>query len=171
MDTDDERVGPRPTGEGPDPGPHRPQWSISDSPTGARVIRVGTTLDATGAPELRREARALLARSVDPIVIDLTALRIVEPTAASAVLRDLAYEAGDADVDLRVVTDPEGPGVTRAVLGDRALFEVYPTLDAALQRAPQRGPSPVNLPLSGGGDPPEDAAPRPPQPRARRRRW
>jgi len=171
MDTDDERLNPRPAGDGVDPGPHRPQCSISDSPTGARVIRVGTTLDATGAPELRRQALALLARSVHPIVIDLTAVRVVEPTVASAVLRDLAYEAGDADVDLRVVTDPDAPGVTRAVLGNETLFEVYPTLGAALHGAPQPGLSPVKLPLSGGEDLPEDAAPWRPQPGPRRRRW
>ena len=158
MDTDDERADPRPAGGGVDPGPHRPRWSISDPPTGARVIRVGTTLDATSAPELRRQARALLARSVHPHVIDLTAVRVVEPIAA-AVLRDLAYEAGDADVDLRVVTDPDAPGVTRAVLANEALFEVYPTLGAALHGAPQPLLSPVTLPLSGGDDLPEDAAP------------
>jgi anti-anti-sigma regulatory factor len=149
MDTDDERVDPRPAGEGVDPEPHRPEWSISDSPTGARVIRVGTTLDATGAPELRRRALALLARSVHPIVIDLTAVRVVEPTAASAVLRDLAHEAGDADVDLRVVTDPDAPGVTRAILGDETLFEVYPTLGAALHGAPQPLPLPGHVPAPG----------------------
>jgi hypothetical protein len=66
-------------------------------------------------------------------VVDLTAVRLTGP-AAAAVLRDLAYEAGDADVDLRVVRDPGAPEVTRAVLDDETLFEIYPTVDAALQR-------------------------------------
>ena len=132
-DTGDEQVDPRPTGDGLDPGLVRPRLSITDSPTGARVITAGATLDATAAAELRREARALLAHSVHPLVVDLTAVRLTGP-AAAAVLRDLAYEAGDADVDLRVVRDPGAPEVTRAVLDDETLFEIYPTVDAALQR-------------------------------------
>ena len=148
MDTDDERVDPRPTGECLDPGADRPWLSITDSTTGARVIRAGTSLDATSAPEFRREARALLARSVHPVVIDLTAVRVAEP-AASAVLRELAYEAGDADVDLRVVSDPDAPEIQRAVLDDETLFEIYPSLDAALQRAPQPGPHPGQPPTLG----------------------
>src|SRR4051812_34049408 len=125
MDTDDDRVDPRPT-DGIDSGPDRPRSSTMDSPNGARVIKAGATLDATAAAELRREARALLARSAHPLVVDLLAVRTAEPAAASAVLRELAYEAGDADVDLRVVRDPAAPEVTRALLDDETLFEIYP---------------------------------------------
>jgi hypothetical protein len=90
---------------------------------------------------LRREARALLARSADPLVVDLTDVRDIEPTTPSGVLRDLAYEAGDADVDLRVVLDPAASEATRALLDDESLFEIYPTLDAALRgRADGSGP-------------------------------
>jgi len=105
------------------------------------------------AAELRREARALLAHSVHPLVVDLTAVRLTGP-AAAAVLRDLAYEAGVADVDLRVVRDPDAPEVARAVLDDEALFEIYPTLDAALQRpadTPPPRPGPHPGPPSPGG--------------------
>ena len=134
MDTDDEQVDdPCPAGEGLHPEPGRARWSITGSPTGTPVITAGPTLDATAAAELRREARALLARSVHALVVDLTAVRLTDP-AAAAVLRDLAYEAGDADVDLRVVRDPGAPEVTRAVLDDETLFELYPSLDAALRR-------------------------------------
>ena len=132
MDIDDDHAGPR-VGDGFDPGPDRPRLSVTDSPTGSRVIRVGASLDTTAAAELRREVRALLARSADPLVVDLTAVRAAEPV-ASAVLRDLAYEAGAADVDLRVVRDADAPEVNRALLDDEALFEIYPTLDDALQR-------------------------------------
>lgn len=143
MDTGDERVGPPPTDEGRDPGHGRAWSSFTDSQTGTRVIRAGATLDAAAAAALRREASALLARSVRSLMVDLAAVRAAEPAAASAVLRDLAYEAGDADVDLRVVADPGAPELTRAVLDDETLFEVYPTLDAALQRAGDRtGPPP-----------------------------
>ena len=143
MDTDDDRVNPSPTGEGRDPEPDRPRLSITASPTGIRVIKAGATLDPTAAAELRREARALVARSAHPLVVDLTAVRDAEPAAAYAVLRDLAYEAGDADIDLRVVRDPAAPEVTRAVLDDETLFELYPTLDAALQHpADATGPRP-----------------------------
>lgn len=129
MDTDDDQV---------------------DPPTvGARVIRAGATLDATAVAELRREAWALLARSVHPLVVDLTAVRSAEPVAA-ALLRDLAYEAGDADVDLRIVRDPRAPGVTGTVLDDETLFEIYPSLDAALQRPTDAG-RPAGAPSSGPG--------------------
>ena len=129
MDTDDDRPDERPSADGVD----RAAVVVTDLPTGVRVISTGAILDAAGAAELRREFSALLARSVHPLVVDLTAVRAVESDAVSAVLRHLAYEAGDADVDLRVVRDP-GAHVARAVFGDESLFEVYPTLDAALGR-------------------------------------
>jgi anti-anti-sigma regulatory factor len=131
MSADDDRIDPHPTGDGLSPGPGRPRMSI-DHPTGARVIRVRATLDAAAAAELRHEAIALLARSVQPLVVDLTAVRAAG-AAASTVLRELAYEAGDANVDLRIVRDPEAPEMSRAVLDDETLFEIYPTLAAALQ--------------------------------------
>src|SRR3954469_15226595 len=114
MDTDDDRVDPPPTGDGPDSGPDRTRMSTTDSPNGARVLRAGATLDATAAAELRREASALLAHSVRALVVDLTAVRAADPAAASAVLRELAYEAGDADVDFRVVRGPGAAKVRRA---------------------------------------------------------
>jgi anti-anti-sigma regulatory factor len=123
--------------------------STTDPLNGARVLRAGATLDATAAAELRREAIALLARSVDTLVVDLTAVRDAEPAAASAVIRDLAYEAGDADVDLRVVCDPAAPEPTRTLLGDETLFEIYPSLGAALDGAadsPQPGDRPGHPP-------------------------
>lgn len=130
MKHDDDLVDPRPTG--------------ADSPGGARVLSAGATLDATAAAELRREARALLARSADPLVVDLTAVRVAEPAAASSALRDLAYEAGEADIDLRVVRDPGAPETARALL-DETLFEIYPSLDAALDGAIEASP-PGDLP-------------------------
>lgn len=164
MDTDNDRVGPHPTGDGLDPARGRAWSSFTDSPTGTRVLRAGATLDMTAAAALRREATGLLARSVRSLVVDLSDVRLADPDAASAVLRELAYEAGDADVDLRVVT-PEAPEVTRAVLGDETLFEIFPTVDAALQRATGRTASPrdsvpVTLPPPG-----RDEAVREPQPR------
>lgn len=139
MKTDDDQFHTPPTGDGPDPGPGR-AWD-SQSPGGARVLRARATIHAAAAAQLRREARALLARSADPVVVDLTDVRDIEPTTPSGLLRDLAYEAGDADVDLRVVLDPAAPEATRALLDDETLFEIYPTLDAALRdRADGSGP-------------------------------
>lgn len=99
-----------------------------------RVLRARPTVDMAAAAELRRESRALLARSSDPIVVDLRAVRTVEATAAD-VVREVAYEAGDADVDLRVVRAPRARAVTRALLDDEALYEIHPTLAAALRGA------------------------------------
>jgi hypothetical protein len=154
MKTDDDQFDPPPAGDGPDPGPDR-AW-VTESPGCARVLRARATVHAAAAAELRREARALLARSADPLVVDLTAVRDVEPTTASGALRDVAYEAGDADVDLRVVLGPGAPEAARALLDDDTLFEVYPTLDAALRgRAGGGGasprPHPGRPPTSGGG--------------------
>ncbi|NYD37422.1 hypothetical protein [Actinomycetospora corticicola] len=106
------------------------------------MIRARAVLDAAAAADLRRQTRALLARSGDPIVVDLTDVRDVEPAVAPGALRDLAYEAGDADVDLRVVRGPGAPSVSRALLVDGALFELYPTLDAALRRRSDGAGSP-----------------------------
>lgn len=140
MKLDDDQLEPRPTGSGLDPTPD-PKTSSRDSPEGARVLRVGAAVDTAAATQLRREARALLARSGNPLVVDLTAVRAVDRAAASGVLRELAYEAGEADVDLRIVRDPGAPEVTRALLDDETLFELFPTLDAALrQRADGGGP-------------------------------
>lgn len=156
MDTSDDRVDPRHTGNGFDPKVDQPRSSITDSRTGTRVITAGPILHATAAAELRRVAKALLAHSDHPLLIDLTAVRDAE-SAASVVLRDLAYEAGEADVDLRVVLDPAAHEVTRAVLDDETLFEIYPNLDAALPHpanaaGPPPAPTPVALPLGHSAD-------------------
>jgi hypothetical protein len=111
------------------------------TPSGAHVLRAGATLDAAAAAELRRDVRALLARSVHPLVVDLTAVRAAERDTAADVLRDLAYEAGDADVDLRVVRDARARDVCRALLGDETLFEIYPDLGTALGGAPAPPPA------------------------------
>ena len=152
MYSDEDQVDPRHIGDDLDPGTDRPRTSRTGSPNAARVLRAGATLDALAAAELRRDARALLARSVHPLVIDLTAVRIAEAAAASAVLRELAYEAGDADVDLRVVRDPAAPEIARALLAHEALFEIYPSLDAALEGAtdaPPPGDHPGHPPAPG----------------------
>jgi anti-anti-sigma regulatory factor len=133
MEADDDQL---------DPAPDPPGTSSRGSPAGARVLRPGATLDAAAAAQLRRDARVLLARSPEPLVIDLTTVRAVDRAAASGVLRELAYEAGDADVDLRVVRDPGAPAVTRALLDDETLFELFPTLDAALRHRADRGGPP-----------------------------
>ncbi|GAA4853109.1 hypothetical protein GCM10023201_53140 [Actinomycetospora corticicola] len=138
MTPDDDLIAPRPAGA----DPARARESGPTSPGSARVIRARAVLDAAAAADLRRQTRALLARSGDPIVVDLTDVRDVEPAVAPGALRDLAYEAGDADVDLRVVRGPGAPSVSRALLVDGALFELYPTLDAALRRRSDGAGSP-----------------------------
>jgi hypothetical protein len=140
MHTDDDQVDPPPTRDGIDPGPDRPRTSTTDSPNAARVLRAGPVLDAPAAAKLRREAWGLLARSGPPLVVDLTAVRVVAPAAASAVLREVAYVAGAADVDLRVVRDPAAPEVARALLDDETLFEIYPSLEEALDEATDAPP-------------------------------
>jgi hypothetical protein len=102
-------------------------WTTVTAPVrGARVLTARATFDAAAAAQLRREVRALLAHSTAPLVVDLAGVRDADPVVASDALRDVAHEAGDADVDLRVV---RGPGLR---LDDEELFELYPTLDAAL---------------------------------------
>ncbi|NMO89755.1 hypothetical protein [Actinomycetospora sp. TBRC 11914] len=160
MDTSDDRADPRHTGNGFDPEVDQPRSSIIDSRTGTRVITAGPVLHATAVAQLRRVAKALLAHSDDPLLIDLTAVRYAE-SAASVVLRDLAYEAGDANIDLRVVLDPAAHEVTRAVLDDETLFEIYPDLDAALPHPATPADPDAGRPLTrtprgtppGGGTP------------------
>jgi hypothetical protein len=153
MHIEDDQVDPRGNGEDIEPGGDRPGMSHTGPPDAARIIRAGASFDASAAAELRREARALLARSADPLVVDLTTIRVAEAPEASAALRELAYEAGDADVDLRVVLDPTAPGMVRALLDDEDLFEIYPSLDAALTGtidAPPPGERPGHPPVGRG---------------------
>jgi anti-anti-sigma regulatory factor len=112
--------------------PDRPRLAVIQAPSGVRVIRVGAVFDAAAAAELRREISALLARSMSPLVLDLSVVCAVEEDAVSAVLRHVVHEAGDADVDLRVVRRPSVDEVTRAVSRQGSLLEVFPTLEAAL---------------------------------------
>ncbi|NMO88322.1 STAS domain-containing protein [Actinomycetospora sp. TBRC 11914] len=155
MKPDDDQLDPGLTGPHLDPAPDPWGTSGGDRPAGVRVLRVGATLDAAAAAQLRREARGLLARSAEPLVVDLTAVRAVDRAAASGALRELAYEAGDADVDLRVVRDPGTAEVTGALLDDETLFELFPTLDAALRHpadagGPQQRRHPGHPPAAGG---------------------
>ncbi|WP_018330232.1 STAS domain-containing protein [Actinomycetospora chiangmaiensis] len=106
---------------------------VTETAGGVRLLRARPVVDAAAAAELRRECRGLLARSAAPVVVDLTAVRDVDPDAAAGVLCELAYEAGDADVDLRVVRGRRASAATRTLLDDETLFELYPTLTAALR--------------------------------------
>lgn len=146
MTTDD--LGRRARGGGPSGAswPGRPMTSTTGTPSGARVLTAGTTLDAAAAAELRREVRTLLARSADPLVVDLTAVRAAERATAADVLRDLAHEAGDADVDLRVVhvTEPaRRPGPSSAT---RTCSRSIPTSTPRWAAPPTHAAGPATRP-------------------------
>ena len=139
MDPDDDHVDPH-VGDGLDPGPDRPRSSVTDSPTGARVIRVGATLDATAglrfaarstpcwpAPSTRWWSTSRPSATPSPPAPALCSAR--RPTRQAPLMWTFA-----SSVTL------EHAGMARAVLDDEALFEVYPTLDAALQRPPDAPP-------------------------------
>jgi len=80
MTPDDDLVAPRPAGA----DPARARVSGPASPGAFAFLTDQIVLDAAAAADLRRETRALLARSGDPIVVDLTDVRDVEPTVAPA---------------------------------------------------------------------------------------
>lgn len=119
--------------EGSDPADAMSGLTVTAHPVGARVITVHRhRLDAEIAVELRRLSYALLAHSTHPILLDLTTATHTEPTAVDAIV-DFAYQAGDANVDFRLVCDAHAPTLT-PILARPALFKVYPTTDAALDQ-------------------------------------
>lgn len=114
-----------------DPVPDVSALSVTTRPVGVRVIAAPMgSLDAAAGKELRRLGRTLLAHSARLLVLDLTEVVRAHPSAVDAVV-DLAYEAGDASVDLRVVCDVMST-VLRQDPSLEQLLDLYPTLDTAL---------------------------------------
>ncbi|MGY0488482.1 STAS domain-containing protein [Streptomyces sp. WG-D5] len=91
-----------------------------DTPAGP-VIRIGGVLDYDTAPELRSRLSALVLRSGDRLVLDLTALEFCDSSGIAAFLaaRNHAQAAG-ADVGLDAV-----PEKTLRLLRVMGLDEVF----------------------------------------------
>lgn len=112
-------------------GPGEPGLSVTEHPTGARIVTVSGRLDAATAVGLRRLGRVLVARNVRRLVVDLTGSPEGPAADGVAALVDLAYESGDADIDLRIVSGAPASARTRT-LAQQELFELYLTVEAAL---------------------------------------
>jgi anti-anti-sigma factor len=99
------------------------------------VVQAGGHLDRSAAPQLRHLIDAQIAASPWAIVLDLSALSVVEQDAVPTLVR-LAERAAEADVGFYLVS-PGGPdGSLSHVLATAAvldLFEIHPTIDSALQ--------------------------------------
>lgn len=108
------------------------QLRLSRLPGQVHVVTVGAALDRSCARELRRLARALLARSCRVLVVDLSPVRTADAAATRAALGDLAHEAADAAVELRLVHGLTPCRVVRGLLDDAA-FETYLVLEHALR--------------------------------------
>ena len=105
---------------------------------GVPMVHVGGRLDHRTGPELRSLLDAQVAMTPWAIVLDLTAVSVLEPGAVPA-LTGIADRAGEVDVGLYLVSHADwdgSPGSLSHVLAAADvldLFEIHPTIDSALR--------------------------------------
>jgi hypothetical protein len=125
-------------------GPEGPTVSVFPAAHGIVVVAVRDALSRAGAVALRHAALAQLARHPPTVIVEfaLPALRADHDPAlldaAIAVLIEIAREAADADIGLCLVVAPAQMAPITAALdaNTRELFEIHPTITAALDAAP-----------------------------------
>ena len=102
---------------------------LNHSRPGLPVVHVGGRLDQLTAPDLQRLLDDQLAASPWAVVLDFSALSVLEPGAVPT-LADVARRAAEADIGLCLVAD----GTVSRTLATAApeLFEIHPTTEAAL---------------------------------------
>jgi anti-sigma B factor antagonist len=109
-----------------------PVVSVLDGPLpGALLLRLAGVLDEAAGQALQRVAADLLACVPPFVLIDLSAVDAVT-TEGVAALVVIAEEAGETDVGLAVVAG-DGPRTAFVESGVEDLFELYATLDQALE--------------------------------------
>ncbi|MHA6792641.1 hypothetical protein ACVGVM_03840 [Pseudonocardia bannensis] len=102
---------------------------------GIRLVRVRGRLDPR---ELRRVFDGLLAAARLPVVVEWGEHAVLDAEAVSALVH-AAYAAGEADIGFALVgIDAEREQIL-ATMGRSALFEIHPSVAAAVPVGPGRG--------------------------------
>jgi hypothetical protein len=118
--------------------------SVFTAADGVVVVAARDALSRERVVMLRHAALAQLARHPRMVIVEFAPPALLadhDPApleAAMAVLIEIAREAADADIGLcLVVADAQMAAITAALDADaRELFEIYPTIVAALDAAP-----------------------------------
>lgn len=101
------------------------------------IVRLPVEIDAGNADQVRGELSAAARPGVAAVVGDMTATRFCDSAGVRALLlaQDAAVRAGG---QLRLVTTSAPVLRVLSVLGVDRLFQIYPTLAAALAAGPPR---------------------------------
>jgi anti-anti-sigma regulatory factor len=141
----DEGSGDPPRGEGDAIGAAEPdEHAVCVRPVAAGVVVVAVRRPLTGkrALVLRDAALAQLGHNPRMVLVTLADAEegvAVLDTAGVAALIEVAHEAGDADIGLCLVVPPACRAAVTTALnraGARELFDICPTIAAALDTAP-----------------------------------
>jgi anti-anti-sigma regulatory factor len=97
---------------------------------GVPVVHASGCLDQMTAPGLQHVLDEQLTTAPWAIVVDLSALSVLEPDAVPTLVH-VACRAGEADIGLCLVT--AGHTANGALGAAAELFEIYPTTGAALR--------------------------------------
>jgi anti-sigma B factor antagonist len=99
---------------------------------GVPGVHASGCLDRTTAPDLQHVLDDQLAAAPWAIVIDLSAVSVLEPTAVPTLVQ-IAYRAGEADIGVCLVTADSAVKGALATMGVEKLFEIHSTTEAALR--------------------------------------
>lgn len=98
---------------------------------GVPVVRASGCLDRLTAPDLRQVLDEQLDAAPWAIVVDLSAVSVLQPDAVPTLV-DVAHSAGEADIGLCLVAVDGIVDGALAAAGVHDLFEIHPTMEAAL---------------------------------------
>jgi anti-anti-sigma regulatory factor len=141
----DEGSGDPPRGEGDAIGAAEPdEHAVCVRPVAAGVVVVAVRRPLTGKRALALRDAALAELGHNPRMVLVTLADVEEgvavlDTAGVAALIEVAHEAGDADIGLCLVVPPACRAAVTTALnraGARELFDICPTIAAALDTAP-----------------------------------
>ncbi|MHA6792136.1 STAS domain-containing protein [Pseudonocardia bannensis] len=116
------------------------QVRLVRQPGGAMVVRVAGEVDQQAAPALQEYVVELLCLCYDPIVLDLTTVRFLDPAAITALIT-ATRDARRAGATLCVVADHRAVLDPLRRLGATSALHVCPSVAAALAAAVPSGGS------------------------------
>ena len=116
-------------GSGPGGAPGPLTIRLNYLRVGVPVVHVGGRLDQLTAPDFQHVLKDQLAAAPWAIVLDLSALSVLEPGAVPT-LAHVARCAGEADIGLYLVADSTLSRTLATAAPE--LFEIHPTTEAAI---------------------------------------
>jgi anti-anti-sigma factor len=120
-----------------EPEEHALELCASSASADTVVLSATGELGVHAAARFRHFTLGYLASTPRLIVLDFSAVCVLD-AAGVAVLIEIAYEAGEADIGLRLVIDGANPNSVVNVLLDAgylALFEIYENVAEAVTSA------------------------------------